>query len=192
MKTLERIASAYRGWAARGRARSSPRALTLVVAASFLFVACSGGSADTATSDPRPLVVSSEAPSGDAAPEFQLEVFENENYTKGDLVSLSQFKGQPVVVNFWYPSCAPCRLEMPDLETTFKNHQADGVAFMGVMLLGLDTPEEGQEFIEEAGITYAIGPDSGSIVLDYEVIGFPTSVFLNKRHEIVRSWAGRT
>ena len=135
-------------------------------------------------------MVSSEAPSGDAAPEFQLEVFENENYTKGDLVSLSQFKGQPVVVNFWFPSCAPCRLEMPDLEATFKNHQADGVAFMGVMLLGLDTPEEGQEFIKEAGITYAIGPDSGSIVLDYEVIGFPTSVFLNKRHEIVRSWAG--
>ena len=124
------------------------------------------------------------------APDFDLEVFANENHAKGEVVSLSQFKGRPVVLNFWYPSCAPCALEMPDLEATFKNHKADGLQFIGVMFLGLDTPEAGQEFIDETGITYAIGPDSGDIVLDYVVIGFPTTVFLNEKHEIVRSWVG--
>ena len=163
--------------------------LTLVVVASFLFAACSNDSNDASDGDSRPLVVS-DAPTGDPAPDFQLEVFENENYAKGELVSLAQFKGQPVVLNFWFPSCPPCRLEMPDLEATFKNHKADGVEFVGVMLLGFDSPEEGQEFITETGITYAIGPDSGDVSLKYEVIGFPTTVFLNENHEVVRSWTG--
>ena len=155
----------------------------LVAIASVLFVACSPGV--------EPTEVSAADAAGDTAPAFELEVFGNENYTRGDTVSLAQFEGRPVVINFWYPSCPPCRLEMPDLESTFKKHRADGVEFIGVQLLGLDSAQEGQEFTEEFGLTYALGPDpDGSIVKAYDVIGFPTSVFLNSRHEVVSSWTG--
>ena len=119
-----------------------------------------------------------------------MEVFGNEDYTKGETVKLSQFVGQPVVINFWYPSCPPCRLEMPDLEAAFQKHR-DDVAFIGVQLLGLDSADDGQEFTDEFGMSYAIGPDAdSSIVVDYKVIGFPTSVFLNSDHEIMRKWTG--
>ena len=46
---------------------------------------------------------------GDSAPGFQVEVFGNENYAEGESVGLEAFAGMPVVLNFWYPSCPPCR-----------------------------------------------------------------------------------
>jgi peroxiredoxin len=127
----------------------------------------------------------------DVAPDFELAVFENINHEKGELVSVSGFEGKPIVVNFWYPSCPPCRLEMPDLEATFNKHKEEGLEFIGVQSLILDTVEEGQDFIDEFGITYAVGPDDdGSILIDYGAVNFPTTVFLDKNHEIVKVWAG--
>ena len=59
------------------------------------------------------------------------------------------------------------------------------------MSLVLDTLAEGQEFIDEFGITYAIGPDTeGDILVNNKVIGFPTTIFLNEDHEVVRKWTG--
>ena len=157
---------------------SARAALAVAAVASFLFVACST-SAQSATRGE------------DAAPDFEIEAFANENYTRGELVSLAGFEGQPVLVNFWYPSCPPCRLEMPDLEATFQKHKDEGLKFIGVMAMILDTVEEGQEFIDDFGITYAVGPDAETkILIDYKISSFPTTVFLNKNHEIVRTWAG--
>ena len=186
----ENFNSGLRRAVARASSRSnrlSGRAtLALVVLASFLFVACStGGQSEDAAGAP------GEGRGEDAAPDFALELFGNENHPKGELVKLSQFEGQPVVLNFWYPSCPPCRLEMPELEATFQKHKGDGLEFIGVMALILDTVEEGQGFIDEFGITYAVGPDAETkIIIDYGVTSFPTTVFLDKNHRVVRNWAG--
>lgn len=158
----------------------SRRGLLGVVAfSSLLLAACSTGVQTTKVGD------------FEVAPDFEVEAFGNINYEPGELVSVSGFKGKPVVVNFWYPSCPPCRLEMPDLEATFNKHKDDGVEFLGVQSLILDTVEDGQEFIDEFGITYAVGPDAdGSVLIDYGIVNFPSTVFLDKNHEIVRVWAG--
>ena len=162
----------------RGPRPSPPMSLMLIVAASFLFVSCSGLSMAAS----RTL---------DSAPDFELEVFGNQDYAKGEKVSLSQFEGQPVVVNFWYPSCPPCRLEMPDLEAAYQRHKDEGLRFIGVQLLGLDSVEDGQEFIDDFGVNYAVGPDRGGrILIDYKVAGFPTTIFLDTRHEVVQTWTG--
>ena len=162
--------------------------LFTAILAPLVVVACSAGA--KAPVDPGTEAARVEA-IADLAPDFQLELFANDNHPDGELIRLSQFRGQPVVINFWYPSCPPCRLEMPDLEATFLKHKVDGVEFIGVQLLGLDSVEDGQEFIEEFGISYAVGPDpDGSIVKDYNLIGFPTSVFVSRDQQIVRSWAG--
>ena len=126
-----------------------------------------------------------------AAPDFEIEVFGNANYEKGEVVRLSDFADRPVLINFWYPSCPPCRLEMPDLEATWQKHRDDGLQLIGIQSLSLDTIEEGQEFVDEFGITYAIGPDTeAQILIDYNAVSWPTTVFLNKNHEVVRTWAG--
>jgi peroxiredoxin len=153
--------------------------LGIVALSALLLAACSAGVQTTKVGD------------FEVAPDFEIEAFENINFQKGELVSVSGFEGKPVVVNFWYPSCPPCRLEMPDLEATFNKHKDDGVEFLGVQSLILDTVEDGQEFIDEFGITYAIGPDTdGSVLIDYGIVNFPSTVFLDKNHEIVRVWAG--
>ena len=94
------------------------------------------------------------------------------------------------MLNFWYPSCPPCRLEMPHFEAAFQAHK-DEVAFVAIQQLGLDSAEEGQKFVEEFGLTYAVGPDmSGTVIREYDVKTFPTTIFLDADHNIVRKWAG--
>ena len=113
-----------------------------------------------------------DASSSSIAPDFKLELFSNANHIKGTNLHLSDLRGKPVVINFWYPSCPPCRLEMPDFEASYKLHK-DDVEFIGVMSVHLDTVAEGQEFIDQFGITYAVGPDLDDIISEYEIIGFP-------------------
>ena len=174
----------------------------------FLAAACGGGSdaetqpapANTAsTVAQQPTSTDAPAPTPqpatrapDAAPDFELVLFETENHARGEKFRLAQWEGKPVVVNFWFPSCPPCVAEMPDLEAAFQSHKADGVEFVGVQLLGLDTAEDGQKFVDEMGVTYAVGPDeTGDIVVKhFKVTGFPNTVFLDREHRVVRKWSG--
>ena len=104
--------------------------------------------------------------------------------------SLELNEGRPVLVNFWFPSCPPCRAEMPDLQVVYEKY-GDQVAFIGNQQLGLDTPSEGAAFFEELGLTYPGMPDTNSTVqFGYEVFSFPTTVFLDKNHDIARRWTG--
>ena len=130
------------------------------------------------------------APPEDFAPDFELTLFENENHQKGEIFALSEVEG-PAVVNFWFPSCPPCVAEMPDFEEAFQAHKSDGIQFVGVQLLGLDTAADGQAFIDDIGVTYAVGPDeTGDIVTSYEITGFPSTVFIDGDQRITRKWNG--
>ena len=127
---------------------------------------------------------------GESAPGFQVEAFANENYADGESVGLDAFEGMPVVLNFWYPSCPPCRLEMPHFEAAFQTYK-DRVAFVGIQQLGLDSAADGQAFVDEFALTYAIGADrSGTVIREYQIVSFPTTVFLDGDHAVVRKWAG--
>ena len=167
--------------------RSPAMWVVLMVGFAFLFGACAGG--DGAPDDVFTSMDTTEE--DEVMQDFELIAFGTENYTKGERIRLSQYLGQPVVVNFWFPSCPPCRAEMPDFERTFQNHKADRVAFIGVQLLGLDTAEDGQAFVDEVGVTYALGPDEGSdITRGYDITSFPTTFFLDRNHKVVRKWVG--
>jgi cytochrome c biogenesis protein CcmG/thiol:disulfide interchange protein DsbE len=103
---------------------------------------------------------------------------------------LDMHAGKPVLVNFWFPSCPPCRAEMPDLQAAFEKY-GDQIAFIGIQQLGLDTPASGAAFVEELGLTYPSMPDTESKVqFGYEVFSYPTTVFLDKNHDIARRWTG--
>ncbi len=155
-------------------------------------VACSGGeiasvapslgSNETSPAPERP---------ADAAPDFELTLFGNANHEAGETLRLSDLQGRPVVLNFWYPSCPPCRAEMPDLEEAFQAHRGQGVEFVGVEELILDTVQDGQDFVDEIGVTYALGADvEGDLIKEYGIVGFPTTVFIDRDQKIVRKWTG--
>jgi thiol-disulfide isomerase/thioredoxin len=112
-----------------------------------------------------------------------------ETFEHGDF-SLGLHDGKPVLVNFWFPSCPPCRAEMPDLQTAFEKYGED-VAFIGVQQLGLDSAANGEAFVRELGLTYPNMPDIESKVqFNYEVFSYPTTIFLDKNHDIAREWTG--
>ena len=125
------------------------------------------------------------------APDFEIALFGDETRAEGELLSLSDLDGTPLVMNFWYPSCPPCRAEMPDLEASYQRYRDRGVLFLGVTSLRLDTTEDAKEFIAEIGVTYPVGPDTdGSIMRAYGVNNFPSTVFVNADQQVVRTWAG--
>ena len=132
----------------------------------------------------------SDAP--ETAPDFEITLFVNENHGEGEVFSLSEHQGQPAVVNFWYPSCPPCRLEMPHFEQASRKYRDTGLQFVAVQTLGLDTVQDGQDFVEDFELTFTIGPDTpeGDIFRSYEVLHYPSTFFLNEDHEIVKTWSG--
>ena len=124
------------------------------------------------------------------APDFELTLYGTETRQAGETLRMSDLKGKPVVLNFWFPSCPPCVAEMPEFERVFQNHRSYNVEFVGVQLLGIDTAEDGQNFVNEVGVTYALGPDEDDIIMKYKVSGFPMTVFIDKDQNIVRKWQG--
>ena len=178
--TTKRILEAW----CRLRWLAAPVAVLVALAT---LAACGGGGTSK-----QPASESTVEPvTAETVPDFELALFGNVNHADGELVSLSDFRGRPVVLNFWFPSCPPCRAEMPDFEAAFLKHKESGVQFIGVQQVGLDSARDGQEFIDEIGISYAIGPDVDStIFLAYEITSFPTTYFLDREHNVVRKWQG--
>ena len=65
---------------------------------------------------------------------------------------LATYAGKPVVINFWGPSCVPCRDEFPLLESKLKQHAADGLTIVGV--LTDDPVEPARDFVAAYGGTW--------------------------------------
>jgi cytochrome c biogenesis protein CcmG, thiol:disulfide interchange protein DsbE len=101
----------------------------------------------------------------------------------GQQVSLSQYQGQPVILNFWASWCPPCQQETPLLASWYK--QQDG----HVVLLGLDendTTANALKFAAAKGVSYPIGFDPNvTVALAYGADDLPQTFFLNAKHQIV-------
>jgi len=100
---------------------------------------------------------------------------------EGKPLKLSSLKGKAVVLNFWFVGCAPCRVEMPGLNTLTEEFKDEDVVFIA---FALDNAEALEEFLKEKEFTYQIIPDAGRIAALYGVKMYPTHVLINKRGEI--------
>lgn len=120
---------------------------------------------------------------GKQAPDFTLELFDGEVFT------LSEMRGQPVVINVWASWCPPCRDEAKVLEQGWRNYKEQGVIFLGVNVE--DSSSDARRFIEEFQVTYPNGPDSdGQIYADYRATGVPETFFISSDGLVVRRFAG--
>lgn len=112
---------------------------------------------------------------GHPVPDFTLQNVD------GETVSLSDFHGQPVIINFWATWCGPCRVEMPEFQEAFTEHQQDGLIILGVNLTERDSVEAVPGFLDEFGLTFPVVLDAdGDVAEAYNVFGQPASVFVNK------------
>lgn len=103
----------------------------------------------------------------------------------GGELSLADFRGRPVVINFWGPTCVPCRDEFPLLKAKLDEHAADDLAVIGILMA--DPPDLARTFVAEQGATWptVVDPD-GAIKGAYRVALRPQTYFVD-RDGILRS-----
>jgi cytochrome c biogenesis protein CcmG/thiol:disulfide interchange protein DsbE len=118
---------------------------------------------------------------GQPAPNFELTAFNGE--FEGQQFSLDDLRGQPVVLNFWASWCVECDKEMALLEQAWQDYRDQGVWFIGVDYLDIDS--EGLAYLDRFNITYPNAPDIGSRTYeDYRCTGVPETFFIDKDGEI--------
>ncbi len=107
------------------------------------------------------------------APDFTLTSFDGRTYT------LSELRGNVVIINFWASWCPPCREEAAYLERTWRKYKDKGVIFIGVDYADAEKPA--RAYIEEFDITYFNGPDLGTRISQrYNIKGVPETYYVAK------------
>jgi cytochrome c biogenesis protein CcmG/thiol:disulfide interchange protein DsbE len=97
----------------------------------------------------------------------------------GAAFDLASAAGKPIVINFWGPSCVPCRNEFPLLAAKAAQHAADGLAVVGV--LTDDPVEPAREFAAQNGGTWPTVADPDRVMKEaYRVAGRPQTYFVDR------------
>lgn len=111
---------------------------------------------------------------GQPAPPFSLEDLD------GNTVSLADFAGQPIIINFWATWCVPCRIEMPELEQAHQAYADDGLV---ILALNQDEPADLVRafFVDELDLSfYALLDVNYLVAADYSAIGaYPSTYFVD-------------
>ena len=142
--------------------------VTLVAALAIVVAGCSGGGGESG----RP-----GQPLNDSFPRLD-----------GTTASFADYRGTPVVVNFFSSTCHPCLTEMPALEQV---HQQLGsqVRFLGMN--AEDTVDDGKAIVAQTGVTWDIGRDPNDELLQrLGGIGLPTTFLLDRDGRVVFSHTG--
>lgn len=109
-------------------------------------------------------------------------------YTKdGTPAKLSDFRGKPVVLNFWASWCPPCKAEMPDFQAAWEQH-GENVHFLMVnMTDGMqETQAQAEEFLKNAGYTFPVYFDTATeAATTYAVYSIPSTYFIGAGGEAV-------
>ena len=99
----------------------------------------------------------------------------------GNRLRLSQFKGKPVILNFWASWCGPCKSEMPDLEEAYKKY-GEEIQFVILNMTdgSRETVESARRYIESAGYSFPVFYDKQKNgVIAYGISGVPVTFFID-------------
>jgi cytochrome c biogenesis protein CcmG/thiol:disulfide interchange protein DsbE len=125
-----------------------------------------------------PLIGSAQAPapqSGFAAPDFALNTPTGETYT------LSELKGNAVLVNLWATWCPPCRAEMPAIQKIYDEYREEGLIVLAINMTSQDNALNITPFVEQYELDFPILLDeTGEVAAAYQLRSLPSSYFIDR------------
>ena len=126
------------------------------------------------------------------APEFTLSVLaygDAVGKREGQMLSLSELRGRPVVLNFWASWCDPCKREAPILEGAWRAGRSQGAVVLGVDVQ--DLSGNAKAFIEKYGQTYPhVRDKTDDTYRAYGLTGVPETFFIDRRGRVRVHWIG--
>jgi len=150
----------------------------------FSLVALAGVAACTAE---EPATGEDEEVDAPLAPDFTLPRLDG-----GEPVTLSSLRGRTVVLDFWATWCAPCELQVPELNRLYDAHRADS----DVAIFGISIDVEGADvvgaWVAEKGVRYPILLGGEDLARRYGAVGFPTTYVVDPAGRIRAQHSGLT
>ena len=144
----------------------------LVAALAWIFLSADRAGTSTAGEIPAPR-------EGFLAPDFSLQTPE------GETVTLSELRGQAVLVNLWATWCPPCRAEMPAIQKLYEEYKDQGFMVLAVNMTYQDNPQAVLPFTQENNLTFPILlEETGEMARKYELRSLPSTFFVNRNGTI--------
>jgi len=109
---------------------------------------------------------------GGPAPDFRLENLD------GKSISLGDFRGKPVLINFWATWCPPCVSEMPFLQQVYEEWSGKGLVVLAINIG--ESPSEAKRFLQTHNLSLTVLLDTeGKTAEKYNITGIPTTFFVD-------------
>jgi cytochrome oxidase Cu insertion factor (SCO1/SenC/PrrC family) len=130
----------------------------------------------------RTLAAAARTSIGGQAPAFTLDA------SDGRRVALEQFRGRPVILNFWWAGCPPCRQELPLLQRYADAHPGTSL----LLVDPVDGVDAARSFAESVHVRATVLLDSsGRVAATYHVAAYPTTFFLGADGGVVSAYPGQ-
>jgi peroxiredoxin len=167
------MASLSTDWIAR-RSRWFPlMGVALALGAAWIWMSAAPAAATTGGQIPSPR-------EGFLAPDFTLELL------GGGQLTLSDLRGNGVVINLWASWCPPCRSEMPAIQRVYESSMGRGLEVLAVNTTFQDSERAALDFTQELGLTFPVPLDrTGSVSRSYQLRALPSTYFVD-REGIIR------
>ena len=156
----------------------------VLVAATLLLAACPAEKTDTTR--PTNAGTGTEIGAGAPASDFTLRDVDGKN------VSLSDFSGKVVLIDFWATWCVPCTAEIPHLETLYQQHKNEGFVVLGISMDGPETIANVASFVRSNNMSFPVLLDEETRVVNVynPKRTAPLSVLIDRAGHIARVRSG--
>jgi thiol-disulfide isomerase/thioredoxin len=156
------------------------------VAAAALLLGAAAEAADAFEARQRDAVAGVGHRAGQLAPDVALAL------PDGSPASLADFRGRPVLLNFWASWCPPCRAEMPSLQRLHESYADEGVVVLAVNLTSTERrPDAGERYLAEHAYSMPSASDvDGEAMGAFRVRAYPTSFAIDADGVIVGRYEG--
>ena len=114
------------------------------------------------------------------APDFNVATLDSVPKTK----TLDDYKGQVLLINIWATWCAPCRVEMPSIESLHRDYAPKGLKIIAISVDDPGTDAQIRSFVKQYGITFEVlhdtGGQEGKVSRDYQTSGYPETMIIGR------------